>query len=79
MRDINFTQIIAKRPERTAKVATHLKTAIENRVYRQGYDADKQDALDVVLEVIDSDLVKNAVEMEWLHLVSLASDYYAGK
>lgn len=52
-------------------VATQLKVMIENALYEQGYSADKQDALDAVLDAITPAMVHDAVRAEPLYLVSI--------
>tara|TARA_R110000824_G_scaffold26803_2_gene91720 strand:+ start:78 stop:224 length:147 start_codon:yes stop_codon:yes gene_type:complete len=44
---------------------------IENALYEQGYSADKQDALDAVLDAITPAMVHDAVRAEPLYLVSI--------
>jgi hypothetical protein len=46
----------------TRYLAEHIKNQIENKLYKQGYDAKKDAALVKVLDLIDKDMVEQALE-----------------
>ena len=43
-------------------LATWLQTEIENRLYESGYDAEKDNAMVQVLDLIDADMVGQALD-----------------
>ena len=43
-------------------LAEHIKNQIENKLYKQGYDAKKDAAMVQVLDLIDKDLVEQALD-----------------
>ena len=43
-------------------LATWLQTEIENRLYESGYDAEKDKAMVQVLDLIDADMVQQALD-----------------
>ena len=43
-------------------LATWLQTEIENRLYESGYDAEKDKAMVQVLDLIDKDMVEQALD-----------------
>lgn len=46
----------------TRYLAEHIKNQIENKLYKQGYDAKKDAALVKVLDLIDADMVGQALD-----------------
>jgi hypothetical protein len=46
----------------TRYLAEHIKNQIENKLYKQGYDAKKDAALVKVLDLIDKDMLEQALE-----------------
>jgi nicotinate-nucleotide pyrophosphorylase len=74
LRAIDYAKVLNRVFMRAKQVSKRLKVEVENELYEQGYNADKQDALDVVLDTITPHMVYHAVRAELLYLVSFDTD-----